>query len=142
MANPLKVSVALWATTVYLLCGSHAQNLLTYPPCSTAYGIVESCIQKVGAPMTQTSIAFSCICFDNGGNYVPTSYDNAASACNSYAESVYHTTTNAFIAYVDGFCTDPSFAPVSTSIASATASTPSGSASTASASSPSASQVR
>jgi len=90
---------------------SQPLNLLTVPGCSTAYTIVNSCAQKLHASATITSVAWSCVCYDNSGNYVPTSYDNAASSCSSFLTGVYHTTGNPFLQYLAGFCTDPSYAP-------------------------------
>jgi hypothetical protein len=140
MSNAFKIFLTLYTIPFYLFSGSNAQNLMTYPPCATAANIINSCAEKIGAPMTITSVAFSCICFDNGA-YVPNRYDAAASACDSFAETLYHTTGNAFIAYIDGFCTDPSYAPGTTSIPSVVTSLPTNPATTASGSVSSASQV-
>ena len=94
-----------------------AFNPLANPGCSTVESIVESCAPKIGIQATVSSVAFSCLCFDNSGNYAPTIYGDAASACTDYILSVFSTTGNAFVAYAAGFCTDPSFAPVKTTAA-------------------------
>jgi hypothetical protein len=90
-------------------------NPVTIPPCLTAYNIISSCISKSpGLELLPTQAQFSCICFDGSGNYVPTAYDDAASACDSTLLSFYQTTGNPFLSYIDGFCTNPTWAPIKT----------------------------
>jgi hypothetical protein len=91
-----------------------AFNPLANPGCSTVESIVESCAPKIGTQATVSSVAFSCLCFDNSGNYAPTIYGDAASTCTDYILSAFSTTGNAFVAYAASFCTDPSFPPVKT----------------------------
>ena len=116
--------LALHACLVSLLKLSNAQsnpyNLLTVPGCSTAYEIVNSCVQKLGIAATSTASAFSCICYDNAGNYVPSSYDNAASSCTSYEVTAFSTQGNSFLAYLAGFCTNTLYAPSGTAVVTTT----------------------
>ena len=113
----------LFPILVFLLSRAIAQiteqasyiNPVTIPPCLTAYNIVSSCISKSpGLELLPTQAQFSCICFDGSGNYVPTAYDDAASACDSTLLSFYQTTGNPFLSYIDGFCTNPTWAPIKT----------------------------
>jgi hypothetical protein len=87
----------------------------------TAAAIIDSCAPKFKASATITAAAFSCICFDGTGKYVPTSYDDAASSCTSFIPSAYQTMGNAFLAYVAGFRTDPSYASATATAATTTA---------------------
>jgi len=93
-----------------------AFNPLANPGCATVESIVESCAPKIATEATVSSVVFSCICYDNSGNYAPTIYGNAASTCTDYTLSAFSTTGNAFVQYAAGFCTDPSFAPVKTTL--------------------------
>lgn len=87
---------------------------LSNPGCSTVESIVQSCAPKIATEATVSSVVFSCICYDGSGNYAPTIYGDAATACTNYILSAYSTQGNAFVAYAAGFCTNPSFAPVAT----------------------------
>jgi hypothetical protein len=58
--------------------------------------------------------------YDNSGNYVPTSYDNAASLCSSYEVTAFTTQGNSFLAYLAGFCTDTLYAPPGTVVVTTT----------------------
>jgi hypothetical protein len=92
------------------------QDLFTVPGCSTADAIINSCAHKLGTAVANTASAFSCICYDNSGNYVPSSYDDAASSCSSYAVTAFTTQGNALEAYIAGFCTDTLYAPPGTTV--------------------------
>lgn len=90
-------------------------NPLANPGCSTAYHIVTSCEPKLLSvatkdPLSLNSAVFSCICFDNSGDYVPKSYDDAAVSCADYMLSALHTTVNSFLQYAAGFCSDTAYA--------------------------------
>jgi hypothetical protein len=89
-------------------------NTFTNLGCSTMESIVSSCGDKIQTQITVSSIVFSCICYDNSGNYAPSIYGDAASSCADFLLSAYSTTANAFIQYAASFCTDPSFAPAKT----------------------------
>ena len=109
----------LFANLAFLSNLSSAQvnsafNPLANPGCSTVESIVESCAPKIGTQAIVSSVASSCLCFDNSGNYAPTIYGDATSTCTDYILSAFSTTGNAFVAYAAGFYTDPSFAPVKT----------------------------
>jgi hypothetical protein len=89
-------------------------NPLSNPGCSTVESIVQSCAPKIGADATVSSVAFSCLCYDGSGNYAPTIYGDAATACTNYILSVFSTQGNQFVQYAAGFCTDPNFVPTGT----------------------------
>jgi hypothetical protein len=72
------------------------------------------------AVATNTTSAFSCICYDNSGNYVPTSHDNAASLSSSYEVTAFTTQGNSFLAYLAGFCTNALYAPPGTVVVTTT----------------------
>jgi hypothetical protein len=66
--------------------------------------------------ITVSSAIFSYICYDNSGNFAPTIWGNAATACADYFNSVYSTTqSEPFVQYATGFCENPSFIPAGTS---------------------------
>ena len=108
MRSNLKV-LALASIGISLIAGQF--NPITYPPCSTAYSLVNSCVDKVGEGDWVTApldVAYSCLCYNSGGTYDPTVWDDTAGSCTDIIKSFYSTASfvDPFGSYAAGFCTN------------------------------------